>query len=122
MDKMGLGDQKMIFRMTGCPNGCGRPYMAELGLVGSGPDTYQIWLGGTEQLSSVGFTYEDKVKSQDLEATLEPIFALYKMKRKPNEAFGNFCKRVGKAQIQAFAAKYTPGSYKDIVDGHNHLI
>jgi len=122
MDKMGLGDTKMIFRMTGCPNGCGRPYMAELGLVGSGPNSYQIWLGGTEQLDGVGFTYLDSVKSTDLEKTLEPVFALYKLKRKPEEAFGNFCKRVGKVQIANFAENYKPGSYKDIVDGKGVIV
>eukprot|EP00471_Norrisiella_sphaerica_P004487 CAMPEP_0184485386 /NCGR_PEP_ID=MMETSP0113_2-20130426/6996_1 /TAXON_ID=91329 /ORGANISM="Norrisiella sphaerica, Strain BC52" /LENGTH=709 /DNA_ID=CAMNT_0026866805 /DNA_START=342 /DNA_END=2471 /DNA_ORIENTATION=- len=122
MDKMGLGDVDMIFRMTGCPNGCGRPYMAELGLVGSGPDTYQIWLGGTRELDGVGYTYLDMVKSKDLEATLEPVFALYKMRRKVNEGFGNFCKRVGKVQIANFAQKYVPGSYKDIVDGKNVMV
>ncbi|GAB5373124.1 hypothetical protein AAMO2058_001723300 [Amorphochlora amoebiformis] len=110
-------ERKMIFRMTGCPNGCGRPYMAELALVGSGPDTYQMWLGGTEKLDAVGYAYKDRVKAQDLESELEPIFALYKMRRKPGEAFGNFCRRAGKAQILNFSEKYVPGSYKDVVDG-----
>mmetsp|Transcript_20042 Transcript_20042/g.27848 ORF Transcript_20042/g.27848 Transcript_20042/m.27848 type:complete len:377 (+) Transcript_20042:1123-2253(+) len=122
MDTMGLGDTEMIFRMTGCPNGCGRPYMAELGLVGSGPDKYQIWLGGTRELDGTGWPYLDMVPSDELEATLEPVFALYKMRRKTNEGFGNFCKRAGKAQIAAFAEKYVPGSYKDIVDGKKVIV
>merc|ERR1712216_1119168 len=51
MDKMGLSDEEILIRMTGCPNGCARPYMAELAFVGDGAKTYQIWLGGSPVLT-----------------------------------------------------------------------
>lgn len=43
--KLGMADETFVIRMTGCPNGCARPYMAELGFVGESPDVYQVWLG-----------------------------------------------------------------------------
>ena len=54
MNKLGLVNEHFVVRMTGCPNGCARPYMAELGFVGSLPNTYQIWLGGSPNQNSSG--------------------------------------------------------------------
>ena len=50
--------------MTGCPNGCARPYMAELGLVADGANSYQIWLGGCPAQTRLAETYADRVKMQ----------------------------------------------------------
>lgn len=50
--------------MTGCPNGCARPYMAELGLVADGPNSYQVWLGAAANQSRLAETYQDRVKMQ----------------------------------------------------------
>ncbi len=47
LNRLGLSKEQFVIRMTGCPNGCARPYMAELGFVGSAPNSYQLWLGGT---------------------------------------------------------------------------
>ncbi len=63
----------VLVRMTGCPNGCARPYMAELGLVGSGVDQYQLWLGGTPNLQRLAEPYLEKMPLEDLERTLEPL-------------------------------------------------
>merc|ERR1711972_1254158 len=100
-----------IIRTTGCPNGCARPYMAELAFVGSGPNMYQVWLGGhPAQSGRTGFaSHIYKMKLTDLEQTMEPIFAMYKTQRtSPDEAFGNFCHRVGKDAIEEFVTRYTP--------------
>ena len=117
---MGLGNTDFVTRTTGCPNGCARPYMAELALVGSGPNMYQIWLGGHPAQSER--TAEPvpslfKMKMDDLEKTMEPIFAMYKFGRvSTDEAFGTYCHRVGIPAIEAYMETYELGSYKTMVD------
>lgn len=82
LHKLNMNDDKLIMRMTGCPNGCARPYMAELSLVGDGPDMYQVWLGGSASLTRVGYTYKNKVKYSDVDATVEPLFAMWRDQKK----------------------------------------
>merc|ERR1719321_900288 len=99
----------MITRTTVCPNGCTRPYMAELAFVGSGPSMYQVWLGGSPaQAERTAFeSHIFKMKLADLEKTLEPIFEMYKAQRtSKDEAFGDFCHRVGKDAIQQYTEKH----------------
>ena len=101
LDGMGLGDEQILTRMTGCPNGCARPYMAELAFVGDGPNSYQVWLGGSPVLTRTAFAFKEKVKMPDIEAFLTPIFAAYKKERKSGEAFGDWTHRVGKAGLES---------------------
>ncbi|TAE94511.1 MAG: sulfite reductase, ferredoxin dependent [Oscillatoriales cyanobacterium] len=88
LTKVGLEDEHFVVRMTGCPNGCARPYMAELGFVGSSPESYQIWLGGSPS------------------QTREPIFVYFKQKRQQSESFGDFCDRVGLESIRQFVTNH----------------
>lgn len=92
----------ITMRVTGCPNGCARPYMGEIGFVGSSPNTYQIWLGGCPNQTRLAWTYMEKVKEVDFEATFTPILRMYKQKARPNEAFGDFCDRMGKPEIESY--------------------
>jgi len=108
LHRLELDDAAITIRMTGCPNGCARPYMAELGFVGNTPGTYQIWLGGTPDQTQLAQPYEDKVPNESLESALEPILAYFKQARRPGEGFGPFCNRVGFEAIRQFAATYTP--------------
>lgn len=101
LDAMGMGDEPILTRMTGCPNGCARPYMAELAFVGDGADSYQVWLGGSPVLTRTAYTYAEKVKIGDMETFLEPIFKYYKDNRKQGEAFGDFTHRIGKDGLKA---------------------
>lgn len=71
-------DKSILVRMTGCPNGCARPYMAELGLVGSGVNQYQLWLGGTPNLQRLAQPFIDRMPLDDLESTLEPLLRSWK--------------------------------------------
>merc|ERR1712060_675061 len=75
LDKLDLSDEEILIRMTGCPNGCARPYMAELAFVGDGPKSYQIWLGGSPVLTRTASPYMAKMKNDKLEETVEPILA-----------------------------------------------
>ena len=113
LNKLGMVDEHFVIRMTGCPNGCARPYMAELGFVGSAPGKYQIWLGGTPNQTQLAQPYEQKMPIEELETFFEPIFVFFKQNRKSKESFGSFCNRVGFAAIGNFSANYTIGSYMD---------
>jgi sulfite reductase (ferredoxin) len=106
LDKLGLEKEQFVVRITGCPNGCARPYMAELGFVGSGPDTYQVWLGGSADQTRLAQPYVDRMSVHELETFLEPIFAYFKQDRQAGESFGDFCDRVGFDAIREFTVTY----------------
>ncbi len=113
LNKLGMADEHFVMRMTGCPNGCARPYMAELGFVGSAPGKYQIWLGGTPNQTQLAQPYEQKMPVEELENFFEPIFVFFQQDRQSQESFGSFCSRVGFAAIRNFSENYTIGSYMD---------
>ena len=99
-----LGIEKSVLvRITGCPNGCARPYMAEIGLVGSGIDQYQLWLGGTPNLSRLAEPYIEKMALADLETTLEPVFKAWKQAG-GRRSFGDFVVKAGRDQIEGLLA------------------
>ena len=107
MNKVGLpNDESVLIRMTGCPNGCARPYMAELGFVGDGPSSYQIWLGGTSDLTTLSKPFADRVKEADVETFFEPIFHAFKTGRQANERFGTWVNRVGFESIKKAQEEY----------------
>ncbi|KAI5069181.1 hypothetical protein GOP47_0015482 [Adiantum capillus-veneris] len=97
----------LVVRFTGCPNGCARPYMAELGFVGDGPNSYQIWLGGASNQSRLAQTFMEKVKLQDFEKVLTPLFHAWKTQRFTGESFGEFSMRVGFEELQHHIADWT---------------
>jgi sulfite reductase (ferredoxin) len=82
-------------RMTGCPNGCARPYSAEVGLVGRSLNSYTLYLGGSPLGTRLGQVYLDNVKREEIAAKLEPVLEAYKHERQEGEAFGDYCDRVG---------------------------
>lgn len=106
LDKVGLQNEHFVVRMTGCPNGCARPYMAELGFVGSAPESYQLWLGGSPDQTRLALPYMERLHMNDLETQLEPLFVYFKQSRQSQESFGDFCDRVGFDAIREFAAQY----------------
>jgi len=106
LDKLGLEQEHFVVRMTGCPNGCARPYMAELGFVGSATESYQIWLGGSPDQTRLAQAYVDRLHVNDLEVGLEPILVYFKQSRQPGESFGDFCDRVGMEAIRNFTVTY----------------
>ena len=110
LNKMNLSDEEILIRMTGCPNGCARPYMAELAFVGDGPKSYQLWLGGSPVLTRTAYPHMAKMDVDALESTLEPILAMFIQQRQPFEAFGDFTHRVGSEAIEQYSSSYTPGS------------
>jgi sulfite reductase (ferredoxin) len=87
-------------RMTGCPNGCARPYSAEVGLVGRSLNSYTIYLGGSHLGTRLGQVYLDNVKREDIPGRLEHVLAAYKTERQTGEAFGDYCDRVGVEKLK----------------------
>ena len=82
-------EKTILFRMTGCPNGCTRPYMAELALVGSGQNKYQLWLGGSKNLQRLAKPYLQRMELDDLEKTIQPLLEFWK-KSSAKKDFGDF--------------------------------
>ncbi len=82
-------EKTILFRMTGCPNGCTRPYMAELALVGSGQNKYQLWLGGSKNLQRLAKPYLQRMELDDLEKTIKPLLEFWK-KSSAEKDFGDF--------------------------------
>ncbi|MCC5634312.1 sulfite reductase, ferredoxin dependent [Nostoc sp. CHAB 5844] len=108
LDQVGLQNEHFVVRMTGCPNGCARPYMAELGFVGSSAESYQVWLGGSPDQTRLAQPIVERLHHNDIESFLEPIFVYFKKSRQSGESFGDFCSRVGLDAIREFAAQYQP--------------
>ena len=91
----GLADDDIVIRMTGCPNGCARPYLAEIGLVGKGPGRYNLYLGAAFDGSRLNKLYVEDVDHAGIIAALDPIYAAYAAGRQKGERFGDFCIRAG---------------------------
>ena len=92
--ELGLGGEEIIIRSTGCPNGCARPYMAEIAFVGKAPGRYQLWLGGNAAGTRLNRVFKEVIKDTELEAELRPILTRWKAERQPAERLGDFSARV----------------------------
>lgn len=91
----GLAEDEITIRMTGCPNGCARPYIAEIGLVGRGPERYHLYLGAAFDGSRLGKLYAEDVTAAEIRNTLDPLFAAYAQGRKAGERFGDYLIQAG---------------------------
>ncbi|MEZ5918538.1 MAG: hypothetical protein R3D66_00980 [Alphaproteobacteria bacterium] len=103
--KHGLEQEKLAVRITGCPNGCSRPYTGDVGIVGRAPDLYAIFLGGDFEGTRLSMKVADKVKTADIGTFLEPFIATFKTERaNVDEKFGDFCNRIGQNRLDELAA------------------
>ena len=93
--RLGLAQEVFSLRMTGCGNGCSRPYLADIGIVGRSPGRYAIYLGGRRIGDRLSFLYRDGVPLEQLVATLLPVLAYFKLFRNDGETLGEFCRRKG---------------------------
>lgn len=93
LSKLGLDDEVFTLRMTGCPNGCARPYNADIGLVGRAFNTYDIHLGGRLSGDRLGFRWREKVQLEELVPTLIPMITSFQQERRAGESLGDFCSR-----------------------------
>ncbi len=88
--------ERIAIHMTGCPNGCARPYAPDIGLVGKAKNKYTVYLGGNVACSRLGFLWQDMVPQEEIAPRLSPVFARYRTERQTGEGFGDFCHRLGK--------------------------
>ena len=95
LNARGLGDEAITIRMTGCPNGCARPYIAEIGLVGKGPGNYNLYLGAGFAGDRLNRLYRENIDEAEILAALDSLFARYADERKDGERFGDFIIRIG---------------------------
>ena len=105
---LGLGDDLFSIRMTGCPNGCARPYVADIGLVGRTVGKYNIYLGGNLEGTRINKVYRELIPSKELAQELEGVFRSYLASRLPNERLGDWADRVGVENIHATSTLATP--------------
>ena len=91
----GLSADDIVIRMTGCPNGCARPYLAEIGLVGKGPGRYNLYLGAAFDGSRMNKLYAEDLDHAGIVAALDPVLAAYAAERQKGERFGDFTIRAG---------------------------
>jgi sulfite reductase (NADPH) hemoprotein beta-component len=94
-ERCGLRDDEIMIRMTGCPNGCARPYLAEIGLVGTGPGLYNLYLGGAFDGTRLSKLYRRQIGHDEIVAALAPLFAGYATDRRWGERFSDFVIRTG---------------------------
>jgi len=95
VESIGLGHDAIVIRMTGCPNGCGRPYLAEIAMVGKAPGKYNVYLGGSFTGNRLAVLHKASVVSTELIALLRPLLQDYAQHRQTGERFGDFVVRTG---------------------------
>ncbi len=94
-EKAGLRNDDVVIRMTGCPNGCARPYLAEIGFVGTGPNKYNLYLGAAFNGSRLNKLYRESVDDKEIRTILKPMIHAYAKERNEGESFGDYVIRKG---------------------------
>jgi sulfite reductase (ferredoxin) len=100
----GLAQETLSIRITGCPNGCARPYAGDIGIVGRVPGFYALFVGGDFAGTRLNFLLLERIAEAEVGNTLEPLFALFAAERAAGEGFGDFCHRLGKERLLATLA------------------
>ena len=95
IEEAGLRHDAITIRMTGCPNGCARPYLAEIGFVGRAPEKYNVYLGGGHAGQRLSKLFRANVPASGIRALLEPVIGRYAKERHEGEHFGDFVIRAG---------------------------
>ena len=104
--KLGLSNETFTVRMTGCPNGCSRPYNSDIGIVGKAMNKYTLFLGGRLLGDRLNFNYKDMVPHEELVPSLIPVLTYFKHAREDGETLGDFCQRIGRDGLLAFAEEH----------------
>lgn len=104
--KLGLSSERFTVRMTGCPNGCARPYNCDIGLVGKADGRYTLFVGGRVLGDRMNFVYKDLVPLDEIVPTVVPLFIYFKTARQPGESFGEFCHRRGVDDLRRWVEQY----------------
>ena len=103
LERLGLAQEKISVRMTGCPNGCARPYQSDIGLVGRSGDKFMVFVGGNVLGNRLNFELCDLVPLQQIVPLLVPLLENFRKEKKPGEGFGDYCQRMGMERMQRLA-------------------
>lgn len=95
LDEAGLSEEEITIRMTGCPNGCARPALAEIAFIGKAPGKYNMYLGGGFAGDRLNKLFKENIDEAEILKSLRPILLQYAQERTVNERFGNFVVRAG---------------------------
>ena len=101
--ELGLEGERLSMRMSGCPNGCSRPFVGDIGFVGRTLNKYQVYVGGDFAGTRLNTLYADMVALDRLADTVRPLLALFAAQRHSGEEFGNFCNRLGVDELRRLA-------------------
>jgi sulfite reductase (NADPH) hemoprotein beta-component len=93
LDRHGLRDTPILLRLSGCPNGCSRPYLGEIALVGKAPGRYNLMLGADHRGERLNTLYRENIDEAAILAALDPLLARYASERESSEGFGDFLVR-----------------------------
>jgi sulfite reductase (ferredoxin) len=104
LQELGLEDEKLSVRMTGCPNGCSRPYVADIGFVGRSLDKYTIFVGGDPSGTRLNTEYKDLIERENLVKEVRPLLEHFESNRINGESFSDFWNRVGIEEIEEISA------------------
>jgi sulfite reductase (ferredoxin) len=105
LQRLGLPNERIATHMTGCPNGCARPYTPDIGFVGKTLGKYTIYVGGNRTGTRLAFIYKDLVPFDDLVPSLLPLLTHFKNERQNGESFGDFCQRQGTEAVVALGER-----------------
>ena len=106
----GLEHERLSIRITGCPNGCARPYTGDIGIVGRMPGFYSVFVGGDFEGTRLNVPLADKVPLSGIAEILDPLFAFFAAARADGEGFGDFCHRAGMPALQQALAERQKGA------------
>ena len=98
---LGLAGEPISVRMTGCPNGCARPYQSEVGIVGRGGTKYTLYIGGDSFGRRLNTEVQDSVPIEQIVPKLAKVFAAFKAERANGELFGDYCTRIGLDRLKS---------------------
>lgn len=104
--RLGLDAERISVRMTGCPNGCARPYVADIAFVGRSMNQYLLLLGGRSNGTRLNVPYKDLVRTEELVRELTPLLTYFRDAQQGDETFGDFCQRVGVEALRVYADSY----------------
>src|SRR5205814_428787 len=115
MRRWGIEEERLSIRITGCPNGCARPYTGDIGIVGRVPGSYSLYVGGDFAGTRFNEAIAERLSIAGIADALDPLFARFASSRNDGEGFGDFCHRLGLDAVRAIAAE-ARGIARDAAD------
>jgi sulfite reductase (ferredoxin) len=105
MTRWGIEQERVSIRITGCPNGCARPYSGDIGIVGRIPGYYSIYVGGDFEGTRLNEVVAERIRLGEVADVLDPLFGVFAAEREPGESFGDFCQRYSVARLREVVAE-----------------